>query len=275
MQNPFSKFKITLSIADFDSETLTYRLQAYLDGVAQTPQMAIGRSKGLEKGGGYWPVYDVQFRSNENVTILTDEKIIQYSNRSGVFPHDKYYLTLYVAVKVDEPYHVTNGWVKLPSTNYVASYNISAQDWDTLPEEIPPWFQRYGGKYLYRLDLSISHSEEFIEYADIIFNQIPQAFWILVVLLGIYLVLHTTVSYKKNREVNLIPYMLICNGILLFLPIYMLSIRKYEEPLPLTPAGINLMNLLKMFLILMILGITVIIVDRIVVRTILEKTDSS
>ncbi len=275
MAQNISSFKITISIVDFDPATITYQLQVYLDGIFLTPKMAVAKSRGAERGGGYWPVFNIEFKKNENVTILTDEKVIEFSNKSEVFPYDEYNLTLYAAVDVDEPYYVTNGRLRAPYTNYIAFYNISSEEWDTLPQEIPPWFKNYGGKYLYKIDLLISHSEQFKEYAGVVFNEIPNAFWIIFTLLIAYLILHTAISYRKNREINMIPYILICNGVLLFLPIYMLSIREFEEPLPLTSADSNLMNLLKMFLILVVLGIIVLIVDRALIRTRHEKVDSA
>ena len=258
-QTPFSNFKIEISILDFDSSTLTYRLQVFLDGIVDTPKMAVAQSEGPEKGSKFWPIFNVEYQRSENLTILTDQKVIEYTEIAGEFPHDKYFLTLFIAVDVDEMYYST-GRLRIPSTNYITSYNITFNDWHSLPQEIYPSFVDYGGKYLYRVDIAISHPSQFEEYAEIVAYQIPRIFWVIIGLLLIYLVAHTVIAYRKNKDLNMIPFLLICNGALLFLPVYFFSIRGLEEPLSVTPVDVHLMNLIKMFLLLLVLGVLVLIV---------------
>ncbi len=159
----------------------------------------------------------------------------------GTFPYDEHVHILFIAINASLTISATSP----SSSNYVDFTYIQEleQIGKFLPDLFPiryPSDLREFSKYgkVYRLVIDLEHTSDFKEFGKIAFFAIPGTFAVLFVVFAAALPLHVR-QHRKMKTMTGGTYLdssffTATSGILIFMPIYLFTIRPLEAPLQVT-----------------------------------------
>ena len=119
-----------------------------------------------------------------------------------------------------------------------------------------------GLKSWFKMTVEIFHRAQFEEYATILTIFVPLSLTVLLLFMALVIFTPIVHDFYKNRsfrsrhgsliESVMIP---ITAAVIVFIPIYLLSLHELEAPLPMTNIDPSIANLLFYYLVVLLIGI--------------------
>jgi hypothetical protein len=265
------------NILDFTQTNVTWSLQVTIDGNRTSDILAI------QTLGAIIFQYYAQYDRNLDATTIKKTFVSQFSSINGQFPHEQWILQVSFAINCSlTNLPVGDFSMQLPTINYDGVLFISQS-------QGTPELNRYGA--VYSLIAYITRNAGVAAQLEVSMIDFPLILsylsWVLLALIPLDIVLFLlrvvgkfkpTRSFLQrivsaSRQIGQInpnfldaKFFTIVIGVLFFLPIYEISLRSLEIPIPITQGDIVLINLTKFFasILLISFGVSLIASDRFV-----------
>ncbi|MGD0451477.1 MAG: hypothetical protein ABSA79_10550 [Candidatus Bathyarchaeia archaeon] len=214
-----------------------------------------------------------EYDSISNLTTFSIQGAIPIGNNSADFPNDRYEGNYFIGcnfLKADQNFYV-GGDIPGPTNNYQIEWSLTdASNFASQLNNQTTFMLALSGINLgnyttwFRLNLLIFHRPPFSEYVGTLVNQVPFGLELFAGFIGAVILI--PVSYelaqkqpRKIRKAHFIELILIpiSASIIVFVPIYELALHVFEEPLLVMKVEQNMIFLLKIYLLLLGLGIAI------------------
>ncbi|MGA8857951.1 MAG: hypothetical protein WB643_12415 [Candidatus Bathyarchaeia archaeon] len=210
-----------------------------------------------------------EFDPSTNTTSMSFTFTTPFSQVYGSFPNQTWSLSFYFAVDADLKNQCVGDFsVQLPTSNYGGTMyvcdvkQISASSAWSAAGALPG-MTNYGVVYHFTLDITLNSGVR--QQLDIGMVQFPKILYALLLLLSFAFLLDVTSlirgllarSQRVRKLIESFPFRLpavlsyridgafltVVVGVLFFLPIYMLSLRTFENPIPITDGDLAMIRL--------------------------------
>lgn len=157
----------------------------------------------------------------------------------GVFPNDKWDITIYLQTDFNVTFDRHEKFCLTPSPNYYGNYT-------TIP---------ISGNQDYAVNLELSHPKSFPAFVDKVFLfpiKLLGVLWVVCILIAIVVAI-------VRREILgsfFSTFVAICSAIIVFIPVFQLSTQELKTPLELTIYDTYFLILLSMY-VLFLVGILI------------------
>jgi len=236
----------------FTKEAAVTKLTFVVYDVEECPYATVGYKVDNSLTGYTYPGF---WENIGNGWLFTYEDVVPFTNVTGEFPYDRYSFQLYLLTNLTVAFEsiISRDLVFVVSPNYISIASggeISGQD-----ELVDFALHTENLTHAYQVDVVINHPKGFGRTVILFVLYLPIA----VFLLGIFLIgllIKDWFSAGAEGEFPSTIFISSVVSILIFLPMYWLSIRQFQSPLSYTPFDTMLFDLAIFYLFIIGVAVT-------------------